>query len=413
MRSDMPVRRRVRERILASGERSPARSPCGRAPRGRAARGCLLLVSLLALAWSAADICLAATLYVAADGTGEYPTIAAAIAAAQEGDQIHLLPGVYAGEGNRNLSFQGKSIEVCSSTGDPQACTIDCSAGGAMARAFAFFSGESPEARLTGITIAGGRAQEGGGILFSLGASPTVSQCIFRECTADRFGGAIYCQGGCAPLIEACIFLENEAMVLGGAFFADVAAAPAFHQCTFAGNQASSGGALFTRDAAVEIEGSTLQGNLAGAAGSGIYCDGNSTLTVERTLISGGLGGEAIYCDDASSADLANSDLYGNQGGDWTGALAGQLGVNGNFSADPEFCEVDPLGRMNWSLQSDSPCAPDQAGVLVGAWTVGCDDTPAHRTSWGHIKSLFTGSSPTRPAHRGPRCGDPAHGVLR
>ena len=46
MRSDMPVRRRVRERILASGERSPARSP-----RGRAARGCLLLVALLAFAW--------------------------------------------------------------------------------------------------------------------------------------------------------------------------------------------------------------------------------------------------------------------------------------------------------------------------------------------------------------------------
>ncbi len=334
------------------------------------------------------DSCRADALTVAPDGSGDYPTIAAAITAASDGDEILLLPGVFSGEGNHSLSFQGKAIHVRSSLDDPASCTIDCS-GAAEARAFEFFSGESGETQLSSVTIAGGSMSDGGALLVSLGASPTISRCVFRDCSADRFGGAVYCQGACAPVFEECLFLENAAVLFGGACYADVNAEPSFSLCTFAGNLAGSGGAIFARGAMFTIIGSTLEGNTATVAGSGLYCDGSGSVALDRTLITGGVGGEAIFCDDTYAAILTACDLFGNEGGDWTAPIAGQLGMDGNISLDPQFCEVDPLGHVSWVLQSDSPCAPTQAGELIGAWPVGCDDTPARRASWGGIKALF------------------------
>lgn len=331
---------------------------------------------------------LAEVFSVAPDGSGYYPTIAAALAAAEDGDEILLLPGVFSGEGNVNLSFQGKAIHVRSSSNDPAACTIDCSGPG-DARAFEFYSGESAGSRLTGVTIAGGSRTDGGALVVSLGAGPTISGCVFRDCTADRFGGAVYCQGACAPVFEECLFLENTAVLFGGACYADVGAEPSFAACTFAGNAAGNGGAVFVRDGMLVITGSTLGGNIATVAGSGLSCDGTGSVALDRTLITGGVGGEAIFCDDTFTAILTACDLFGNEGGDWTAPFSGQLGMDGNISASPQFCEVDPLGHGSWVLQSDSPCAPAQAGELIGAWPVGCEDTPGRRTSWGRIKALF------------------------
>jgi len=46
------------------------------------------------------------------DGSGDYPTIQAAIDDACDGDVIYLFPGTYTGDGNRNIDFLGKSIIV-------------------------------------------------------------------------------------------------------------------------------------------------------------------------------------------------------------------------------------------------------------------------------------------------------------
>jgi len=60
------------------------------------------------------------------DGTGDAPTIQAAIdSAADNGDIIELSDGVYTGSGNRDLTGYEKWFVVRSQSGDPSACIID------------------------------------------------------------------------------------------------------------------------------------------------------------------------------------------------------------------------------------------------------------------------------------------------
>jgi hypothetical protein len=74
-----------------------------------------------------------------------------------------------------------------------------------------------------------------------------------------------------------------------------------------------------------------------------------------------------------STAQLTCCDLHGNAGGDWVGALAPQLGTNGNICLDPLFCDA-PAGDLR--LQPSSPCAPytppNPECDLLGAQPVGC-----------------------------------------
>lgn len=59
------------------------------------------------------------------DGTGDFPTIQAAVDAAAAGDTILLADGVFQGAGNRNIDFKGKAFTVRSQSGNAKACVID------------------------------------------------------------------------------------------------------------------------------------------------------------------------------------------------------------------------------------------------------------------------------------------------
>ena len=56
--------------------------------------------------------CSAATFTIKADGSGDYPTIQAAIDDANDFDTVIVLPGTYTGAGNRDIDFLGKAITV-------------------------------------------------------------------------------------------------------------------------------------------------------------------------------------------------------------------------------------------------------------------------------------------------------------
>lgn len=85
----------------------------------------ILLLSILLLLLSSPV--LARTWIVTPDGTGDAPTIAAAIDSAYwGGDIIELTDGIYTGEGNRDLTNQSKGIIIRSQSNNPSACILDC-----------------------------------------------------------------------------------------------------------------------------------------------------------------------------------------------------------------------------------------------------------------------------------------------
>ena len=92
------------------------------------------------------------------------------------------------------------------------------------------------------------------------------------------------------------------------------------------------------------------------------------------TIITGGEISAAVYCEDpAASPVITCSDIVGNAGGDWTGCIADLLGVGGNITEDPRFCDAD---TGDYTLHADSPCAVAACG-LMGSEPVDCDDATA------------------------------------
>ncbi len=70
-----------------------------------------------------------AILIVNPDGSGDYPTIQAAVDAAAASDVIQLGPGVFTGPGNRDILVTGKVLTIRGGGDDPTLWVID--AGGA------------------------------------------------------------------------------------------------------------------------------------------------------------------------------------------------------------------------------------------------------------------------------------------
>ncbi len=162
----------------------------------------------------------------AGDGTEDnpYATIQKGIDMAQEPGHVILMPGVYTGQGNREIDFKGKAITVrCLGPEYPDsyfsnnniAVTVIYPQG--TARAFYFDSGEGSDSVIEGITIAGGYAENGAGI-YCENSSPTIKNCIIVDNNAISDGGAIYCPQS-SPVIKNCNIFGNHAGQYGAAIY--------------------------------------------------------------------------------------------------------------------------------------------------------------------------------------------------
>jgi hypothetical protein len=362
----------------------------------------------------------AATIVVNPQGTGDFATIQAAVVGADPGDVVELADGIYTGIGNRDIDFLGKAIAVRSQSGNPNTCVIDCEG---LGRGFFFHSGEGPHASLVGVTVTNGQAtgadnlaRSGGGAHCRYSSSPTITNCIFSNNRADYAGGGIALAHGASPSINYCEFSENFAQYGGGLFAIDqcspvitnslfrgdsaeqhgggvycYTSSPFLDFCTLSGNSAFLGAAIDSHEGSVvSLINCTLSANASGFGG--VIRSFGALLNVTNTIIAfSRTPSEAVYCVGAGgSAALTCCDIYGNAGGDWVGCIQDQLGENGNISSDPFFCSAVPDDDMNWTLRSDSPCAPAQSGCgLIGGWDVDCSVSPARNMSWGKIKTLY------------------------
>jgi hypothetical protein len=126
-----------------------------------------------------------------------YPTIQAAINAANDGDTVLVADGTYTGSGNRDIDFNGKAITVRSKNG-PNNCIIDCNGTTANPhRGFYFHSGENTNSILDGFTVTGGYAYSDD-IAFSGGmynsGNATITNCVLYNDIASLDGNEIALQ---------------------------------------------------------------------------------------------------------------------------------------------------------------------------------------------------------------------------
>jgi|GEM_PF-4054534 len=205
-------------------------------------------IALILTAWAVPVS--AAILPVPAD----FATIQAAVDAAAPGDEVVIAPGIYTGDGNRDIDFHGKRITVRSADpADPAivaATVIDCNGThDEYHRGLIFQSGESDTATVDGIHIVNGRATTGGAILCRNASSPTIRRCIFSlngahsgNGTPVGCGGAIAALDESSPCVDSCLFDTNVAWRYGGAVYfgppstSGAVSAATVTNCRFVGN---------------------------------------------------------------------------------------------------------------------------------------------------------------------------------
>ncbi len=303
----------------------------------------------------------AGSLVVDPEGGGQFLTIQAALDAADGGDLIEIVPGVYTGDGNRDLNFRGKAVTVQSLTGNAETCIIDCQN---TTRGFKFINEEGPGSVLQNVTIRNAQI-------------------------TDARGAAIYCEGS-APTLNNVRMVNNH--VLGAGLGAGIASvnggSPQLHNCAFAGNQSDVHGAhVFCSGGAVLLDHCTLYGGSAPGGGL-VTVDFDGVVTLRNTIIAFGQAGQALECLWSGTAALECCDLYGNAGGDWVGCIADQFGMD-NISLDPQFCDA-PAG--NFTLWNYSPCISEMCGQ-VGAYGIGCSE-PSDVRPGAEGSALLLGARP-------------------
>ncbi len=356
----------------------------------------------------------ATTYVVRPDGTGDFPTIQAAIDAAVNGDTIELTNGSFTGDGNRDISVVGKAITIRSQSGDPENCIIDCQGVG-----WGIYLGwTTGRSKLEGFMVTRGQADSGGGVTDDSYPGADIADCIFYRNSAAFVGGGVMSRGEAAALVRCkfvenssgefaggffsgsngpthatlddCQFIGNTASRFGGAVFLD-AVYPmregSIRNCTFVGNRSlGRGGAVYVTSQSPTIEHCTFAYNAA-ATGGVVDCPWSAP-TIRNSIIAFSTEGAAVSCEDGGPAVLDCCDVYGNAGGDWVGCIAGQEGQNGNLGADPLFCDPE-VGDLR--LQEGSPCGPDYNPDCgqIGAWPVGCGPSAIEEMTWGAVKAMY------------------------
>jgi len=288
-----------------------------------------VLALCVPLLWPAAAF--ATTYLVRPDGTGDYPTIQAAINAAANGDTVALTDGTFTGDGNRDIGYLGKAITVRSQSGNAAACVIDCEATQwDLHRGFSFHAGEGSGSILDGIKIINGVQYHGGGVLCQ-GTSPSIGDCILEANTAnnDR-GGGLYCSGDSSPRLVGCRFVGNVAVQHGGGALGLMSGGSvSVTDCVFTKNTGPRGGAIYCWGGTPTFTRCIFTENHAGDLGGALHYQSGSRPTVTdcQFVANSAHDGGAVFAWDELSAEIADCIFVGNRATDGGGGVKCYMGA--------------------------------------------------------------------------------------
>lgn len=279
-------------------------------------------------------ICLAlnapATTYVVhPDGTGDYPTVQAAINHASSGDIIELSDGVFYGTGNRDVDFLDRDLTLRSQGGGPEQCIIHCD-GTPETPHRAFYIGYQNSSVIEGVTIEAGYTDEtplgqGGGGVYCWFSSPTFTNCIIRNCSAASEGGGVYCNHSTAHFI-GCVFTENE-VPHDGAGLCALDSHITLDNTTFEANQAWGGAGIYSfGTGSLSMDACELYNNNCSASGGGLSTSGVEFIEIRNCAFidntCGAHGGAlALHGIEAEEVTIEGCTLIGNVSSSYGGAI--------------------------------------------------------------------------------------------
>ena len=302
-----------------------------------------LCIAVAALGAATAD-----TWYVATIGDSGNPgteaapfaSIADALSAAQDGDEIRVAPGTYAISAtinvNKGVTVSGASrfetVVEASGTGFRlfsvnhadavvRGLTIrgaTCGSGGAGVL-IGSSGGTVEDCRITGNTCTG-TGNQGGGVHFQ-GAGATLRRCRVDGNATRGYGGGVFLSSG--GRVEACLVTGNSADYGGGIYVSDGGSSCLVANCTAADNTAIHG----THDAYFWKGAYTILNSIV------VSSTHTGSPTIRGSAVNtGGTG----YISAANLFDVTIKDDYRPAGG--SAAIGG-----GTADADAPVCDIDGL----------------------------------------------------------------------
>ena len=239
-------------------------------------------------------------------GDQGYRTIQEALDAADTGATVTLLPGLYAGNGNGNLQWDGKRLTLASVDPTDSAVVAATVIRGTGTAPVLSLSDLRPESRLAGLTVTGGLVG-----LYCRNASAQIEYCRI----VGNAGPGIEMQVKSDPVVRYTAICGNEGA--GVLMVSKIDGRwptfnePSFRNCTMVGNtwEAAAGGKFTMRNCIVW--------------GNGVEAGSVQLAPVEATVtyscVQGGFDGAGNIEDDPRFADPVDGDYHvKSQAGRWS-----------------------------------------------------------------------------------------------
>jgi hypothetical protein len=211
----------------------------------------------------------------------------------------------------------------------PGANLLTVSGGGATR----VFDVEGGSLALLGLTVSGGKADNGGGLYNNRGTVALTNVTVSGNTASGDGGGLFNCSYGNLSLND-CTVSGNTAGFAGGGLYTQPIGTLALTNVTVSGNTAGlPGGGMFIGGGTSTLSNCTVSGNSAGSTGGGLYVFDTPTLT--NTIVAGQTTGGDVH--GALNAASAN-----NLVGDGSGMTGISDGSQGNQVGTPET-PINPL----------------------------------------------------------------------
>jgi len=378
----------------------------------------VLLLSLILISSSHAR-----TWHIKADGMGDVATIQEGLDLASDGDTVLCGDGTYTSGGNRDLDFGGKRLLLRSESG-PQATVLDCQGSPGQAHVGLFFhSGEDSASIVDGFTITNAYSYEHGAITVNE-STPSIRNCIIiaNDCHGiDCYPQILWTD---KIRIEDCEISYNtgDGVRAWGARTSVTRSDISFNglngvSINWSGELEMSeslirsngeiGLFMFTMYEYFSISNCSFYDNRIGFFWDANYPKSPGAVDLATASDSSWVSncifafnredGVQAYLT-ASIQHILCSDSYGNGGNDWTGSIFGPGDGFNNFSADPLFCNPNPM-YQDFTLATGSPCLPpnNTCGVLIGAYGEGCGTASAAQSTESTLLLSLNYPNPFNP----------------